>query len=496
MIPALGGEARLMAKSGREPRFSPDGAHIVFVTGEGGLGGGVRAGLFTVPSLGGTPQRLVEDRIGAANPAWSPDGKWILFSTGVFRPGDWGVVPSQATSEVSPVVVPLAGFKKKSGLADVVPHEWLERNRILFSAKSGDSSHLFEIGLSPPGLPAREWRLDPSPKRLTSGTGQDERPSLASQGSAKGGRRLAFASLVRSEHIWSLTLDTNQPRAGGKAQPLTQESGFRIFPSISRDGTKLAFLSHAAHNDEVWLLDLTTGKRLLLSTTVSVKFKPIIHADGSRVVYQDQIHGDAGLYTVPSTGGAPEKLCDKCNWAWDWSADYKRVLHFSRPNSLVVGAVINLETGKRGVFLEHPGKDLHQVHWSPDGRWIVFVASQTTRSQLYVAPLASDQGPSETAWIPITDGSTREIKPSWSPDGNWIYLFSSRDGFRCLWAHPLDPHTKRPAGNPVAVLHAHGSRVSLSNANAVSQEMSVARDKIVFNQGEITGNIWMTELPD
>ena len=26
--------------------------------------------------------------------------------------------------------------------------------------------------------------------------------------------------------------------------------------------------------------------------------------------------------------------------------------------------------------------------------------------------------------------------------------------------------------------------------------MSVARDKIVFNQGEITGNIWLTTLPE
>jgi hypothetical protein len=30
----------------------------------------------------------------------------------------------------------------------------------------------------------------------------------------------------------------------------------------------------------------------------------------------------------------------------------------------------------------------------------------------------------------------------------------------------------------------------------VSQQLSVARDKVVFNQGEITGNIWMTEIRD
>ena len=182
-------------------------------------------------------------------------------------------------------MLPLAELKKKTGLADLIPYEWMPGNRILFVAKSGDSSHLFEIGISPPSLTTKQWRLDSSATRLTSGTEQDERPSLALGGSGTGARRLAFASLVRSEHIWSLDLDTNQPRTGGKVQPLTQGSGFHIFPSISRDGTKLAYISHAAYNDEVWLLDVETGKKLLLSNKVSAKFKPIIHADGSRVMW-------------------------------------------------------------------------------------------------------------------------------------------------------------------------------------------------------------------
>ena len=67
--------------------------------------------------------------------------------------------------------------------------------------------------------------------------------------------------------------------------------------------------------------------------------------------------------------------------------------------------------------------------------------------------------------------------------------------FDCIWAYPLEPRTKRPSGKAVAVFHSHDSRLSLRNANGVSRSMSVARDRIVFNQGEITGNIWMTEIP-
>ena len=217
-------------------------------------------------------------------------------------------------------------------------------------------------------------------------------------GSGTGARRLAFASLVRGEHIWSLNLDSNQPGAGGKVQPLTQESGFQIFPSISRDGTKLAFISHAAYNDEVWLLDVKTGKKLLLSNKVSAKLKPIIHADGSRVFWED--YSERASYWALSSGGAPEKLCDECGFPWDWSADHTRILHFGLKSS-VVGSMLNLETGSRSMFLESPGKSLYSVGWSPDNRWITFQGeSERGRSQLYVAPFANDQGPSETAMDP------------------------------------------------------------------------------------------------
>jgi hypothetical protein len=235
-IPSLGGEPRLIAKGGREPRFSPDGARLAFVSGGGGLSGGSRGELFVIPSLGGTPQPRVSDAVGAARPVWSPDGKFILFATGVYRPGDWGIVLSDPGSQAPPIMLRLAEFKKTNGLADLIPYDWMAGNRILFVAKSGDSSHLFEIGISPPGLTTNQWRLDSSATRLTSGTQHDERPSFAIAGSGTGARRLAFASLVRSEHIWSLDLDINQPRTGGKVQPLTQESGFQIFPSIPGTG--------------------------------------------------------------------------------------------------------------------------------------------------------------------------------------------------------------------------------------------------------------------
>jgi len=506
VIPALGGEPRLIAKGGRQPRFSLDGTQIAYIESLGSGQGGIFQGeLFVVPSTGGTAKKLVSQDVGAATPVWSPDGAFILFARGEYRIEDWGIVRSDRAETSSGkqdlvAVLPLDEFEK-AGLADLTPREWLTGNRILFDAKFGDSSHIFEVGLSPPSWITSKWGLDSSPRQLTFGTGQDERPTLASSVSASGGRRLAFASLSHKENLWSVTLDTSRPRSGGKLTQLTHGSGFHLFPSISSDGKKVAFISHTAYNDEVLLLDLETGRTSVLSTALSRKFKAHIRSDGSAVFY-----GDSGttatspptsgaVWAVSVSGGPPERLCENCGyWVYDWSADRRQLLVFGPRDPWEGATLVNVEAKESRVFLQRPNVGLYEFEWSPDGRWLVFYARAAGRSRIYVTPFGEDQVPAEDTWIPITDGATLEDKTHWSPEGGWIYAASDRDGFICVWAYPVDPQTKKPAGPPVAVFHAHGARLSLRNANIVSSNLSVAHDKVVFNQGEITGNIWMTEL--
>ena len=83
--------------------------------------------------------------------------------------------------------------------------------------------------------------------------------------------------------------------------------------------------------------------------------------------------------------------------------------------------------------------------------------------------------------------------PRWSPDGTLLYYVSEADGFRCIRARRLDPATKRPIGQPFDVYHSHSARRSLMNAWFAWLEISVSPDKLFFNLGEPTGNIWMAE---
>jgi len=124
---------------------------------------------------------------------------------------------------------------------------------------------------------------------------------------------------------------------------------------------------------------------------------------------------------------------------------------------------------------------------------VSFNATTPGRSRIFIAPVRGAGLVPETEWLAITDGRWDD-KPRWSPDGNILYFVSEQDGFRCIWANRLDPATKRPSAAPFPIFHAHEARRSLMNLGWGDLQISVARDKIVFNLSERTGNIWTMKL--
>jgi serine/threonine protein kinase len=81
---ADGSEARrvegvptLWYPGGLDPAFSPDATSIVFFVREVGPNGD----LWIVPTIGGTPRQLTHDLTEGGGPIWTPDGRFIIFSS-------------------------------------------------------------------------------------------------------------------------------------------------------------------------------------------------------------------------------------------------------------------------------------------------------------------------------------------------------------------------------------------------------------------------------
>ena len=486
VVSALGGEARLLVKEGRSPRFSPSGDEIAYWTGNPN---DPRTGkIFVAPVSGAGARQLAAEFRGAAKPVWLPDGKHLAFA-GTRESREYIYVAALDGRAASPTglyqVLQDQNLSPVGRFPTVCP---TVGNRWIFGASLGDSVNLWQVAVSP-----GKWLVAGIPQRLTSGTG------LESQPSADSGGRVVFVSHREGSHIWRLPVLANEGKISGELQQLTRGEVSDIWPHSSSSGKQIVFVSNRTGSNQVWQEDLDSGKEVALTATRNALDEAIITRDGTRVAYAENIDGKRWTtYVVPATGvGVPENVCDDCGFVEDWSPDGTRILGSSRGESGSIFWLLDLPSGKKIELLRDLKRILYQGRFSPDGRWICFRAIDATNgNRLMIAPFRPSEIPSQE-WIAVTDYTPYEGKPRWSPNGNLLYFSSMRDGFRCIWAQPLAPATKLPQGRPFPVYHSHDPHRSLSSIlNEGRWELCVARDALIFAMGERTGNIWLAEWKD
>jgi Tol biopolymer transport system component len=485
VVSTLGGNERKLADLGRRPRFSPDGKWIAYWVGE--RTNNTTGKIFVIPVAGG-PAVSIQPNLGwMSDPVWSPDSRFLLFRSQPQASGsapgavDWWVAPLGPGAPVKTGAIELL---RKQGLTEVpVPETITETNEVVFVGSLGAATNIWQLPISP-----KTWKAEGPARRLTFGTGEETSPSLGKDG------RLLFSAIVRNVDVWSLPADGNQGKATGELRRLTNDAATDDWPSISADGKVLTFASDRAGSRDVWIKDLATGSERRLTSGPSIRYGPRISSDGSQVAYLASENRQLPIYVIASGGGIPRKVCENCGYIWGWG-EKGAGLTFSLIGPPWYISWLNLDSGQTRELIRSEHTML-EAHVSPDGQWIAFQVQKSTQTrQIFVAPFRSESVPGPSDWIPVTDGEGIDRNCYWSPDGNLLYYQSEREGYRCIFARHLDRSTRRPVGPPFAVYHSHHARLSLSNAaNPGATSLSVARDSIVFAQGEITGNVWMAKV--
>jgi Tol biopolymer transport system component len=477
VMPALGGEPRLIAKGGRNPRYSPDGAWIAYWLGEPHAGTGSQ--VFVAGSRGGEPRRIYPEFADARYPLWSHDGKHLAVVGSLNNRRDWWIVAfdgagaPQASGAYQ--VLSMQGFSAdlmtSGSLAS--PAVW-EPDAFLFAGLSGDTASLWKLPYSP-----RLGQVTGAPQRVTFGAGWESQPA------ASGNGRIVFASIAANLDIWSVPLDANSGRITGEPRRIVEGAARDYQPSISLDGTRLAYRSNRKGDDCIWIKDMAADKESEICDPELQNIPAYLSPGGTRVMYRS---GDT-LYVRPASGGPAKAACRGCR-PWSWFLDENRFLFQRWSRSVMVKSVDSREWHEALYSPEH---SISEPHPSPDGKWIAFhTIKAPSGRQIFVAPFRETDPVRPREWIAVTGGVHNDRNAHWSPDGRLLYFLSERDGFRCVWAQRLDVVTRKPRGEPFAVRHFHHARHSLMHgANPGDIGLSIAKDRLVFSMFEITGNIWM-----
>jgi Tol biopolymer transport system component/DNA-binding winged helix-turn-helix (wHTH) protein len=485
VVPTLGGQPVLIAKSGRDPKFSPDGRLIAYWVGmEWSAMRGVAAGKVYVVGAGGESREISSALAIAGAPVWSPDGKHVLVFGQQKRQAhyhedpDWWVLPIDGGVPVRTGAY--AAFAREgmiTGLLEIMPYpaDWTT-DGILFSAKSADSVDLWRVPVA-----GGSWQINRRPERLSSGAGSAFSASSSLDG------RIVFANLSHRTHLWSLALDTNTARAAAQPEMLTDSSAAEYWPSVDTKGTRLAFTSTGRRLPGISLKDLETGKESQLPPIGLPTEYPKISPDGQHIAYTVTRQNGPVLHITQVGSALPEKVSEDCGWVWGWSPDGRYLLCKWGVQRRV--RVLEIGTGTVSELLEDPNGHVFQANFSPDGRWITFLCS----GELYIVPFRGPGSIAKQHWIKVVSGGHFDDKPRLSPDGNLLYFTSDRDGRRCLWAQRLDPYAKTPTDDPWPVYHFHAARRSLLNVGSAFVDIAVAPHGLIFPLDELTGNVWMIE---
>jgi len=455
VIPALGGEARFLAPKGRNPKFSPDGSRVTYWIGTTLIAPNVpgNGSLWVAPLSAGELRRIAANVVSARFPIWLPDGKDILFvgsnatSTAANENADWWVADADGgrarpTGAFDSLFRSVPDFFPSPSLGvrgAPQPGCWRDANTLVFAAQYG-SKGLWTARFSPDG------NLAGGLTRLTTGGGDEVDPSCAWDGS------VAFTKGSTQTNIWSLPLDLDHPRSGGRLQQVTQGTALRDYVSLSRDGRFVAFASDQHGPLNIWLRDTVTGHETQLRESPFTERYPATAPSGSRVAWSVYEGQKRSLY-IGAPGAPAEKLCDDCLRATDWSADEKSLLIFAGAPYRI--ELLDIASHRRTVLFGHPAHNLFMGRFSPDHHWVSFTERLGgDRARIVIAPAVGAPSARESAWIPIADATPTDFA-NWSPDGKTLYFTSRRDGFECFWAQRLDER-RHPVGDPVGVLHLHG----------------------------------------
>jgi TolB protein len=236
------------------------------------------------------------------------------------------------------------------------------------------------------------------------------------------GKEIYFASESRKPRS-STYINLFKMNANGSNITQLTDGADRRSPSISPDGSMLAYRSNIAGNYDIWVMDITNKSHRQLTFTSEDEGKPSWSPDGSEIIYS--LKGNL------------------------WLTD------------------VELDTSWQ---LTHGNSNDVDPFFLPSGEKIVFVSDQGGETNLWLIDTEDDERQS------LTDNRKVEFSPAVSPYGKKIVFGTKANGTFDLWMLEME--------NPEGTDEISGINVEDTNVNVTDTNVNVTENEDVVLTSE------------
>jgi Tol biopolymer transport system component len=385
--------------------WSSDGRFLTYAISD--MAGGT---LYTLPLDGGADRKPIEifkTELRVFGPKFSPDGRFLSYA--MIDKANRGEV------YVRPVDPKTPGGPWQISEGSFSPAFWRRDGRELYYMARDQAIMVAEVSTTPAFSSSKPKVLFRQEAKV---------PDRFRDVSADGERFLALPP-PRGPQLQQLTVFNRQ----GEAVQKVGEPGLYSGPSFSPDASRLLVTKNDLQTgqQDLWTIDLATGKNTRLTNDTYPRVSPIWSPDGKYIYYSSFRNGNFPVHRRASDGSGDEELVFRYTPGafvnvTDISSDGKFLVCDSGGIVLVVPLTGDPASRKEIEFLREEFSD-GIGRLSPDGRFMAFRSdeAQPERGEVYVRPVdAAKMQPGEGKWRLSKDGVNAMLH--WRADGKEVFF--------------------------------------------------------------------------
>ena len=220
------------------------------------------------------------------------------------------------------------------------------------------------------------------------------------------GSKLAYVSFERrNSSIYIQDINT------GARELVSSFRGINSGPAFSPDGRRLALTLSRSGNPEIYVMDLGSKALTQLTNHFGIDTSPAWSHDGSSIYFTSDRGGRPQIYQVPASGGSATRVSFQGSYNADPSVSFdgQKIAVAQGSGNVYRIAVLDRSLGSPRWSTLSPGSLDESPSFAPNASMVLYAAREGRRGVLYAV---SADGRVRQRLV-LADGDVRE--PAWGP---------------------------------------------------------------------------------